>query len=113
MHGPDECLGNIIELCAADLYPTAETYLGFTMCMTHDYQHIPDSELVEACALEHDVNIDKLNECVSDDIGFGADLLRQSVARSAQANVTKSCTVRDCAHLVRYELHLTAKTRYD
>jgi len=95
MHGPDECLGDIIELCAADLYPTAaETYLGFTMCLTQDYQHIPDSELVEACALEHDVDIDRLNGCVSDDIGFGAHLLRQSVTRSSQANVTKSCTVR-------------------
>jgi hypothetical protein len=31
MHGPGECMGNIIELCAARLYPDVKTNLGFTM----------------------------------------------------------------------------------
>jgi hypothetical protein len=28
MHGPEECMGNIIELCAAKLYPDPKIYLG-------------------------------------------------------------------------------------
>ena len=94
-HGPDECLGNILELCAADLYHNPKTYLGFTMCLTNDYEQIPEESLVKDCALEHDVDFDKLNECASKDDGaYGQDLLRQSVSRTAQAGVQKSCTVR-------------------
>lgn len=36
-----------------------------------------------------------LNECmVRDDGGYGMDMLRESVRRSKDAGVTKSCTVR-------------------
>lgn len=30
MHGPEECMGNIIELCAAKLYPDPKIYLGMS-----------------------------------------------------------------------------------
>jgi len=94
-HGPEECMGNIIELCAANLYPDPKTYLGFTMCLTRDYQDIPQRSLVEDCALEHGIDFSELNECaVRDDGGFGMGLLRNSVRRSIQVGVTKSCTVR-------------------
>lgn len=95
MHGPDECLGNILELCAAELYPDPKINLGFTMCMTNDYKHIPETSFVQECALEHGIDFSKLNECVSRDNGqHGWDLLRDSVTRSAKADVTKSCTIR-------------------
>ncbi|CAG8961652.1 hypothetical protein HYFRA_00006189 [Hymenoscyphus fraxineus] len=95
MHGPPECLGNIIELCAADLYPSPKTYLGFTMCLTRDYPSIPEKSLVADCALEHGIDMKKLEECaVEDDGGKGMSLLRNSVKRSADNGVTKSCTVR-------------------
>ncbi|KAK4163255.1 hypothetical protein QBC43DRAFT_213519 [Cladorrhinum sp. PSN259] len=94
-HGPQECLGNIIELCAQKLYPDPKIYLGFTMCLTKDYRHIPQRELIEDCALEHAVNFDELNECATKDDGaFGMGMLRKSVKRTAEAGVTKSCTVR-------------------
>ncbi|KAL2177631.1 uncharacterized protein P884DRAFT_200060 [Thermothelomyces heterothallicus CBS 202.75] len=94
-HGPEECLGNIIELCAQHLYPDPKTYLGFTMCLTRDYTLIPQRNLIEDCALEHAVDFDKLNECATRDNGaFGVGLLRESVVRSAEVGVTKSCTVR-------------------
>jgi len=92
-HGPTECLGNIIELCAAHLYPDPKLYLGFTMCLTNHYWNIPDKSLVQNCALEHSLSFDKINECASDDSGLGIDMLRDSVTRSADANVTFSCTV--------------------
>lgn len=95
MHGQTECLGNIIELCAATLYSDPKIYLGFTMCLSNRYQDIPKKDLVEDCALEHSIDFDKLNHCVSQDDGSHAmALLRESVERSAGLNVTKSCTVR-------------------
>jgi len=95
MHGPEECMGNIIELCAASLYPDPKIYLGFTMCITRDYQDIPQRGLVEDCALEHGIEFSKLNDCaVQDGGGFGMGMLRDSVRRSTDAGVTKSCTVR-------------------
>ncbi|KAH6855685.1 hypothetical protein B0I37DRAFT_411662 [Chaetomium sp. MPI-CAGE-AT-0009] len=84
-HGPAECLGNIIELCAQRLYPDPKTYLGFTMCLTRDYKHIPQRSLIEDCALEHAIDFDKINDCATKDDGaFGIGMLRESVQRTAQ-----------------------------
>jgi hypothetical protein len=80
-------LGNIIELCAQKLYPDPKTYLGFTMCLTRDYRHIPERSLVEDCALEHAIDFDKLNECATKDDGaFGIGMLRDSVRRSTKVH---------------------------
>ena len=93
-HGPSECLGNMIELCAADVYPNPKTYLGFTMCLTRQYARIPDQDLVEDCALEHGVDFDRVNDCMSRDEDYGLKLLRESVLRTEEVGVTTSCTVR-------------------
>lgn len=93
MHGPGECLGNIIQLCAATAYPDPKQYLGFTNCMSFDYKDIPDRDLVESCAMEYGLDFDKLNDCISDE-GGGMDLLRSSAERSRDLGVTKSCTIR-------------------
>ncbi|CCC13279.1 unnamed protein product [Sordaria macrospora k-hell] len=94
-HGPEECLGNIIELCAQKLYPDPKIFLGFTMCLTKNYDEIPQRSLIEDCALEHAIDFDKLNQCATKDDGaLGMALLKDSVKRSADAGVTKSCTVR-------------------
>lgn len=85
MHGPSECLGNIIELCAHELYPEPKTYLGFVMCLTKDYRHIPERSLVEDCALEHALDFQALNECATrDDGAHGISMLRDSVARTSE-----------------------------
>lgn len=75
-------MGNIIELCAHKLYPEPRIYLGFVMCMTRDYQDIPDEDLVKDCALEHGIEFEKLNECSSADDGSAIEMLRDSVTRS-------------------------------
>jgi hypothetical protein len=83
-HGPTECMGNILELCAAHLYPDPKIYLGFVMCLTRDYKDIPQRELVEDCALEHAVDFEELNDCATKDDGaFGISLLRESVKRTS------------------------------
>lgn len=93
-HGPGECLGDMIALCAGDLYPKDSVIsLGFSNCLVSSYPKIPSRELVESCALEHGVSFDDLNGCISEE-GKGLDLLEQSVERSQAAGVTKSCTVR-------------------
>jgi hypothetical protein len=94
MHGPTECLGNIIELCAANEYPDPKVYLGFTMCLSRKYEQIPSRALISDCAMEHGISFDKLNDCASKaDGSFGIGLLRDSVARSKSLGVTTSCTV--------------------
>ncbi|KAF2459086.1 hypothetical protein BDY21DRAFT_282761 [Lineolata rhizophorae] len=94
-HGQTECLGDIIELCAATLYPDPKIYLGFAMCLTRDYSEIPQRSLVEDCALEHGIDFGKLNDCSSKDDGaYGIRLLRESVERSNDLDVHISCTVR-------------------
>ncbi|KAL7950108.1 hypothetical protein V8C42DRAFT_189781 [Trichoderma barbatum] len=86
-HGPSECIGNIIELCARELYPDPKINLGFIMCLTRDYTHIPDRTLIEDCALEHAIDFNKLNECAArDDTAHGLELLRNSVQRSADVS---------------------------
>lgn len=94
MHGAEECMGNIIELCAAKLYPDPKIYLGFTMCLTRDFQDIPERELVEDCALEHGIDFATLNTCASsDDGGEGMKMLRDSVLRSSDVSATLVCFV--------------------
>lgn len=94
-HGPGECMGNIIQLCAAELYPDPKQYLGFSFCMMRDYKSIPQKSLIEDCALEHQLDFEALNECaIRDDGGYGMGMLRDSIRRTRDAGVTKSCTVR-------------------
>ena len=93
MHGPGECLGNMIQLCAARIYPDPKIYLGFTNCMTSSYSQIPNKDLIQNCALEHGVDFERVNKCISEE-GHGSELLRKSMLRSQENNVTKSCTVR-------------------
>ena len=94
MHGSTECLGNMLSLCANDLYPNnAKISLGFSNCLMLSYQRIPQRDLVESCALEHGIPFENLNACISEE-GKGMDLLEASVERSEKAGVKKSCTVR-------------------
>ncbi len=94
MHGQTECLGNMMMLCAAQLYPDdVKISLGFSTCLVRSYERIPQRDLVQGCALEHGVDFDQLNGCISEE-GHGLDLLGSSVLRSKDAGVTKSCTVR-------------------
>ncbi|KAK2736476.1 hypothetical protein FQN57_000732 [Myotisia sp. PD_48] len=84
LHGPGECIGNLLILCAANLpYPPREPedtttklttsfkttptvrYLGFTNCMISQYKKIPSRALVEDCALEYGISFKALNACGS------------------------------------------------
>ncbi|KAF9767530.1 hypothetical protein IL306_015281 [Fusarium sp. DS 682] len=89
MHGPSECMGNIIELCARELYPDPKINLGFTMCLSRDYNEIPERSLVEDCALESAIDFQQLNDCaVKEDGAYGLSLLRDSIKRTADVRRT-------------------------
>ena len=93
-HGGTECLGNMLGLCAAQLFPSdVKRSLGFSTCMIMSYEQIPSRALVQRCSLEHGISFDDLNACISEE-GKGLDLLEASVIRSQKAGVRKSCTVR-------------------
>jgi len=93
-HGSTECLGNMLGLCANELFPNnTKISLGFSTCLIMSYQRIPDRDLVTQCALEHGIPFSDLNACISEE-GKGLDLLEASVERSDKAGVKKSCTVR-------------------
>lgn len=118
-HGPEECIGDILILCAANLpfppdavispttsrTPTIRS-LGFANCLISSYSRIPERDFVEHCALEHGLNFEALNECASqqeDDPNGGQHgnpplsgiaLLRKSALYSEEVGVSTSCTVR-------------------
>ena len=65
------------------------------MCLTREYQRIPERALIEDCALEHGLDMDKIQECtVNEDGALSVDLLKASFYRTRTAGVTKSCSVR-------------------
>lgn len=118
-HGPTECIGNMLMLCAANLPfpPTADESLlptrgtsyprtpiirslGFANCLVDDFSRIPERNFVHQCALEHGIDFDALNRCASQqddspgDSLSGISLLRQNVKRGKELGVSISCTVR-------------------
>lgn len=122
MHGPGECIGNMLILCAANIpFPphtssssdtsTSGTTppirsVGFANCLISSYERIPGRALVEDCASEHGIDFTTLNHCVSRamDIGgghggddgevSGLRLMRESFMRSQSLGIKTSCTVR-------------------
>lgn len=83
----------MILLCAAQLYPEPKLSLGFANCMVNDYRDIPQRDLVQSCAMEHGLDFGRINGCISDE-GNAQLLLRDSVERSADAEIRTSCTIR-------------------
>ncbi|KAK2731974.1 hypothetical protein FQN55_004302 [Onygenales sp. PD_40] len=116
MHGPSECVGDMIILCAANIPypPSSKTYpktptvrsLGFANCMISSYKRIPERGLVEDCALEHGIDFQSINKCASsqedDESHAGGDpdkvsgiaLLRKDFKRTQRLGIKRSCTVR-------------------
>ena len=83
----------MLSLCADNLFPNSpKISLGFSTCLIMSYKRIPSRDLVQSCALEHGIDFEDLNNCVSEE-GKGLDLLEASIKRSEEAGVRKSCTV--------------------
>ncbi len=64
------------------------------MCLTRDYQRIPQRGLIEDCALEHAIDFAALNACATKDNGaLGVGMLRDSVERTAAVRTLLLVTV--------------------
>ncbi|KAF8251617.1 hypothetical protein K440DRAFT_511176, partial [Wilcoxina mikolae CBS 423.85] len=94
-HGPSECLGNMLHLCAASLTTPTLDYLPFSKTLLEDYEKVTDQEFVKSAAEKAGIDFEELNKKVSDiGPGGGMDLLLKSVERSEEAGVKRSATIR-------------------
>jgi hypothetical protein len=94
-HGPSECLGNMLHLCAAKLTAPSLDYLPFSRALLEEYGKVTDQDFIKSAAEKAGIDFDELNRCVSNiGPGGGMDLLVTSVERTEEAGVKKSCTVR-------------------
>ncbi|KAF3930461.1 hypothetical protein ABW20_dc0108069 [Dactylellina cionopaga] len=93
-HGPGECLGDILELCAYELFkPQPKMWLGFIYCMGRNYPEIPDETYVTECALSSGLDVQKLEECAAPEGTNGMELLRASARRAIKLGIHTSCTI--------------------
>ncbi|TFK55696.1 hypothetical protein OE88DRAFT_1710079 [Heliocybe sulcata] len=99
MHGPEECSGNIQQLCVAK-YETLAKWWEFVQC--HNYQGRekigkPDVALSCAKAAGIDWESSGIAGCVGSDTSGrteeGIQLLKQSLKDTQRLKVEKSCTV--------------------
>jgi hypothetical protein len=90
LHGPDECAGDIIEICAYYLNASNEQgWWTMGLCMQTDYENIPDN--AQACAKKANVNWDKIYSCSQSSLG--ASLFSQSIAVGNNMNVDATPTI--------------------
>ncbi|EPQ59906.1 hypothetical protein GLOTRDRAFT_24398, partial [Gloeophyllum trabeum ATCC 11539] len=99
MHGPDECAGNIQQLCVAKYQPLAKWW-QFVQC--NNYQGRPQigkPEVALKCAKAAKIEWEgsDIAGCAGSDASGkaeeGIELLRQSVKETERLNIKKSCTI--------------------
>jgi len=91
LHGPGECVGNRILLCAHNLTITKSEwgYWNYGVCMQADYTNIPDN--APACAEKTGMPWKEINECASGALGLS--LFKDSIAKSVSLQVKSTPTV--------------------
>ncbi|RPA85084.1 hypothetical protein BJ508DRAFT_412225 [Ascobolus immersus RN42] len=94
MHGPTECLGNVVNACAQKEYPSDKS-MPFTHCLLDDYRNVPKEDLLLRCAKENGLEFETINECASDTSEEGGlELVRGSFQRASELGVKRSATIR-------------------
>jgi len=99
MHGPEECAGNVQELCAAK-YAPIEQWWEFVQCQNfqgRDKIGLPDVALKCARSAGIDWEQSGVGKCAGmDGSGKGKEgvkLLRDSIKSAKELEITASCTV--------------------
>jgi len=99
MHGPDECAGNVQELCAVK-YTPVEQWWAFVQCQNYqgrDKIGLPDTALSCARSAGIDWEHSGAGKCAGlDGSGKGkegVELLQKSIMSAHQLEISKSCTV--------------------
>jgi len=88
MHGESEVIGNIAQLCAAEVAP--EKHHDYLTCMNKDWRKIPDNW--ESCAKDAGIDAAALGKCKDGD--QGQQLLKASFERAEKAGATGSPTIK-------------------
>ncbi|KAJ3930007.1 MAG: hypothetical protein NXY57DRAFT_1014076 [Lentinula lateritia] len=99
MHGPEECAGNVQQLCAAKYSPFANWW-EFVQCNNYEGRNkigLPDTARKCAHTAQIDLETSGVGECAGlDASGKGAEgvrLLHKSVALGKTMGLEKSCTI--------------------
>lgn len=87
LHGPDEVVGDIVELCVHQSAPR-DRWLDFLECYHERWRQIPDGW--QECAAENQIEIAPVESCV--DGAEGIDLVLESFTRAAVAGVNAAPT---------------------
>jgi len=66
-HGPEECLGNLIETCSIHVSGGINASFPFIACMEMSDQSIKDS--ASQCAKDHGVDLSAIMQCVNGPVG--------------------------------------------
>jgi len=92
LHGPDECVGDLLEICAYNLTYSAQNEYGwwkFCLCLQNDYEDIPNN--AQSCAQTANLNWDPILSCSKGSLG--SSLFSQSIAFSNNMNVDATPTI--------------------
>jgi len=90
-HGPGECVGNKILLCARNLTGEASPWGWWNLgvCMQTNYTGVPGD--APMCAMKVGLDWDTINDCANGDLG--TILLTESVQLANQYKVTETPTI--------------------
>lgn len=89
MHGESEVQGDILEVCAARLFPENYKYLDFYTCINKNYRKLPEGW--EACATSSGVDVAKLKACYEG--ADGKKFLAESIKKAKALRATGSPTI--------------------
>jgi len=92
MHGPEECVGDILLLCAHNTsHGNSNPYAwwGNEVCMMGDQDNIPDN--AQSCAQKNNLNWDTINTCANGQQGI--DLFTNSINVSNNDGIYATPTV--------------------
>jgi hypothetical protein len=93
LHGPQECAGNVQQLCVAKY--SRSNWFEFVQCQNYEgRKHVGEPDVAIKCAslIDIDWNESKVGECAGQDgSGKGEEgikLLQESAASTAEDNIT-------------------------
>ncbi len=87
LHGNNEVLGDIVQLCAQKYNP--DKYMDMIICQNKDASSIPGNW--ESCATDNGLDVDKIKSCYKGD--EGKQLLSASIKESEDIGATGSPTI--------------------
>ena len=87
LHGPNEVLGDTVELCAAKYEPSK--YVDMMVCMNADSGNIPTNW--QSCAEKYSMDVQKIKSCYEG--SEGKQLLSDSIKKSDAVNAQGSPTI--------------------